>query len=610
MSLRGSLVLLAVFFIAMQVLVLPPDGFVTGDQGSKFLQTRAFATGGPLNPSIEVAAHDIDPDFRRQEPKLKNRRGRLVSEFLWLLPLLGAPFYLAFGMRGLYVVPALSAVVAFLAAAALGRRLGEPHGLWTAWIAIVATPVAVYGLELWEHAPAAACVLVAAALVAPRICGEELPPKGGSHAEKELPPEGGSYGERFKARVTWLPPSGGRSAARRAAAAGAVIAIGVLFREEVVTALPALAIARALSVERDRVNELITSALWMTVGAAVVFLASVPVNMTIYGAPLPMHVTQDAWQVAKSTPYLQVRRDVVVDLLLPASHAILYVTAIVVGLAAALGRRFSRGARDPMIDRALLAAMHLSAIVVMIIAVALPLWRLAVGIRPHEAYRVTSVAHTWTFALAIFYWPWIVNRGNQALARFLLVSAVLIFAGTALVVPTSGGAQWSPRFFIAVAPLLAIVAAAAARPAPAAPTIRWMARGILLASLVMQASGAFYVQRLKARHARLTHWLASGTAPGDVLISDVFWFPEVTATLAPSRRMLFSWDASDVPAMAAMAVRRGVQHFSVVTSAALTGYDAPPALDVPGAPCHFARVQRTSFDELGLLMSRYGCEDR
>ena len=97
MSLRASALLIAAFCAAMQWLVLPPDGFVTGDQGSKFLQARAFADQGPLNPSIEVMSRDIDPEYRRQEPKLKNRRGRLVSEFLWLLPLLTAPFFACSG---------------------------------------------------------------------------------------------------------------------------------------------------------------------------------------------------------------------------------------------------------------------------------------------------------------------------------------------------------------------------------------------------------------------------------------------------------------------------------------------------------------------------------
>jgi hypothetical protein len=83
---RGLVGLLAVvlilLFAGLQMFVLPPEGWVTGDQGSKFLQTRAFAANGPLAPGIEVLLRDLDPDYRYQEPKMKNRRGRLVSEFL------------------------------------------------------------------------------------------------------------------------------------------------------------------------------------------------------------------------------------------------------------------------------------------------------------------------------------------------------------------------------------------------------------------------------------------------------------------------------------------------------------------------------------------------
>src|SRR5688500_8157405 len=102
MSVRISIAIVALFFVAAHALVLPPEGWITGDQGAKYLQTRAFATQGPLNPAIDVLARDIDPEYRHQEPKLKNRGGRLVSEFLWLLPLVSAPFVRLLGMRGLY----------------------------------------------------------------------------------------------------------------------------------------------------------------------------------------------------------------------------------------------------------------------------------------------------------------------------------------------------------------------------------------------------------------------------------------------------------------------------------------------------------------------------
>jgi hypothetical protein len=546
--LRLSVVAIAVFFAAMHLLVLPPDGFVTGDQGSKFLQARAFAQHGPLDPSIDVLARDIDPDLRRQEPKLKNRRGRLVSEFLWLLPWLSAPFYRALGMQGLYVVPGLAVIVIFLAAAALAGALDDEQPLRTAWLVLLVTPVAAYGLELWEHAPAAACVLVAALAFVPRA----------------------------------RPPS-------RAAliGAGAAIALGTLFREEVVAALPALVAARALARERDRLGDGLRAAAWASAGAGLVFLASMPMNLLIYGAPLPMHVTQDAWEVAKNSPYLQVRRDIVVDLLLPASHTLICALALGAGI---IGARLRR-----------LEAVHLAAAAVLTIVVFLPLWRLASGVQPTLSYRISSAAHTWTFALALLYAPWIAGSASHAL-RFLVGSGVFLFAGVALLVPTSGGSQWSPRFMLAVAPLLAL---AACRALPAAP--RRMVTVIFAASIVMQMTGIAFVGRSKMRHAAMTHEVAARTPEGGVLISNVYWFPEVTATLGSSRRFLFSWSAADVPELAAMARARGFSRFELVTSAPLTGFEAPPRIGGFDATCVFERGEQVALDRLGLTMTRYEC---
>jgi hypothetical protein len=341
-----------------------------------------------------------------------------------------------------------------------------------------------------------------------------------------------------------------------------------------------------------------------------------------------MHVTQDAWDVAKNTPYLQVRREIVVDLFLPASHAALFVAAAIAGLAASLAEWGRRRAGRPS-SRALLTAVHASVLVILFIGVALPLWRLAAGVRPHDAYRVTSAAHTWPFVLAVLYWPWVAGEASRPAARYLLASALLLLLGTAIVVPTSGGSQWGPRFFMAGAPLIALVAAAAARPplpgfrlrgrrsggeggraegpARVVPAIAWMTRAVLVASLLMQATGVVWLQRAKGRNARLTHWVANRTADGEVLITDLFWFHEVTATLAPTRRTLFSWSAGDLPDMAAMAVSRGIPRFSVVTATFLTGFEAPPVLDVPGAPCRFVRARVIPLDELGLLLHRYAC---
>src|SRR5215471_6432579 len=289
----ASSILLGLFFAVAQIIFFPADGFMTGDQGSKYLQTRAFADQGPLNPAIDVRSRDIDPEYRYTEPKLKNRGGRLVSEFMWLLPLLGAPFVALFGMHGLYAVPALSAIAVFLCATSLGRRPADPDGVITGWIVLLVTPILFYGLELWEHGPAAACVMAAAVLLAP-----------------------------------WRDPANARRRGARSFAAGAAVACGFLFREEAVVALPALLAARAFARDRDRLSDVIVTGLWSGVGALTGFVLSMPMNLMMYGAALPMHMTQDAWEYAKHISYLQVRHDIVRDLFLPSEHAVTYAVAL------------------------------------------------------------------------------------------------------------------------------------------------------------------------------------------------------------------------------------------------------------------------------------------
>lgn len=581
MPVRVAIAAIALFYAVMQVFVLPPGGWVTGDQGSKYLQTRAFATDGPVNPSIDVLARDIDPEYRHQEPKLKNRGGRLVSEFLWLLPLASAPFFGLFGLHGLYVVPALSAIGIFLAAAALGRRFdGSSSGAPAGWVALLATPVALYGMEFWEHAPAVACVMAAAVLLFP---------------------------EAAAAR-----PGAERPAPRlRLAAAGALIAAGALFREEVIAALPALVAGRAIAVPSARLRTLLPGTLWTSAGAALVFVASIPVNLMMYGAPLPMHMTQDAWQVAVNTPYLSVRRDIVNVWLLPGQYVVAFVVAAAAGLAASLAqawRRRADAAREhDTVAAALLLVVHLAAIVMLGAGVGSPLWRLAHGLSVHHSYNVPSAAHTWPFAVAVLYAPWFIGRQSRPAARFAIVSAVLLFVATMLLVPTDGGSQWSPRFLLAVVPLLAVVAAQGLRSVPRFfHTVTAMVAAILLASTVMQIHGIVWLRAAKTDTARLASWLGELTQPGDVIISNVFWVPEVAATLAPTRRMLFSWSTADVPALASLAAARGFDRFAIVTSITLTGYEAPPQLDVPGAPCRFTRGLRLPI-KFGLVFSQYGC---
>ncbi|HEX6463488.1 MAG TPA: hypothetical protein VFZ98_03500, partial [Vicinamibacterales bacterium] len=225
-----------------------------------------------------------------------------------------------------------------------------------------------------------------------------------------------------------------------------------------------------------------------------------------------------------------------------------------------------------------------------------------------SAYQMTSAAHTWVFTAALMYWPWLGADAEQPTARFLIVSGVVVIAFTGLVVPSVGGAQWSPRFFLQAAPLLAVPAAVMALPHGSRPAaLLWAVRGILAASILMQVTGLIFLRSAKTHFADVTHRIARLTRPGDVILSDVFWVPEVTATLAPTRRMLFSWATSEVPALAEVAVRHGFDQFALITHPGMMNHPPPDAIDIPGNPCRFVKHGEFVLDISGLSLSRYSC---
>ena len=60
-----------------------------------------------------------------------------------------------------------------------------------------------------------------------------------------------------------------------------------------------------------------------------------------------------------------------------------------------------------------------------------------------------------------------------------------------------------------------------------------------------------------------------------------------------------------MPAMAERAALRGFRAFRIITSMQLTGYEAPPVIDLPNAPCRYVRNQPTALAELQI--SLYSC---
>lgn len=144
---------------------LPGRTFYTGDPGVKLVAAR------------NVAAHPDHP-LDIPLPRIGGRPAPYVDPFFAihgdhshaitpeLFPIATAPMIAAFGPRGVYVLPAVGFLLAIAATAWLGVLLdGRRHAPTLMLTALLGTPLLFYGLEFWEHAPAAGLAGLAACLI-------------------------------------------------------------------------------------------------------------------------------------------------------------------------------------------------------------------------------------------------------------------------------------------------------------------------------------------------------------------------------------------------------------------------------------------------------------
>jgi hypothetical protein len=144
---------------------LPAGAFLSGDSGVKLIA------------AFEAIDHPARP-FETGLPRIGTRRTTFVDPMVVvhgdhghvlqspLFPPISAPFIAAFGLRGAYILPALSFIALVALLEAIRRHVvPDASRALLAWLVIAANPAFLYALEFWEHAPAVALLAAGTAAV-------------------------------------------------------------------------------------------------------------------------------------------------------------------------------------------------------------------------------------------------------------------------------------------------------------------------------------------------------------------------------------------------------------------------------------------------------------
>ncbi|HEY7107532.1 MAG TPA: hypothetical protein VH986_14085 [Acidimicrobiia bacterium] len=148
--LAACLGLLAILFALS--LLLDPRGTLGSDSAGKLATLRVMDQRGAFDVDVGYWAAHADPTGAFHPLYYTNRvDGQWVQVTTLPQLLLAYPLYRAAGARAVLLFPMLGALLTALAARALARRWSGDRGWVAFWAVGLATPVAIYALDVWEH---------------------------------------------------------------------------------------------------------------------------------------------------------------------------------------------------------------------------------------------------------------------------------------------------------------------------------------------------------------------------------------------------------------------------------------------------------------------------
>ena len=140
---------------------LPQDAFYSGDSGVKLIMTRNVIAhpARPFDIDVPAVAGEAAPYMEHSFVLHGGHAHALQSS---LFAVITAPFVAVLGLPGAYILPVISFACMLPLVAAMIKGWSPSAGpVFVSAFAIVTSPLLFYGLEFWEHAPAAACLAAA-----------------------------------------------------------------------------------------------------------------------------------------------------------------------------------------------------------------------------------------------------------------------------------------------------------------------------------------------------------------------------------------------------------------------------------------------------------------
>lgn len=490
-------------------------GFATGDGGVKLWQVQGILHSGQLNAPLDYPGAIYDPDHQYSPfvaPWFLWQAGHPYSEytspFIWL----SVPLYAWLGHAGLLILPWLSGALLVVLTAWLAWRLRPGYSAALAPLAVgLASPLLIYSLEFWEHAPGA---LLTTGALAAIIKSADSP-----H------------------RARWLM------------LAGAAIGLGLTMRAELYVFPIAILIGLAASSIRSAIpprtavrrfflspigflalGGLLTAGPWwlyqqLTWGSP--FGPRVQQNVPLLGGQAMLARLGDTTghNEVMLWPLDGAGADVVSVLLLSA-----------IGLAV-IGRVKALPPRARSITWGLLASA-------MVALSAVTAWRVTQGLRPNDL--LTTFPLVLLLLLPVDHAA--ADAERSAPHRRLLLATALAFGLLVLLIsPFEGGVQWGPRFLLPVIPPLVVVAAAQLpRLSGRAPrrVVLAVVAALSLSGLYVTAQGAQFMQAGQAASEFMSALIAQ--APERVVVTDAWFLPQNAACTFAGKLWLLAEDDQHV----------------------------------------------------------------